>query len=320
MDSAARRSIAEQMLAERVIDAPAVVDRINRCLSPDYWTSLVPGSAISSTPSPLSELPLPAGEAASVGRHVEQHGYGVLPVFLPATALAPLNAIVDAVVAADWPPVFAFVFDALWSTVRGAAVRAVLDRTLGAATRQVPHVWVHVVPAVAGARGWAPHKDGGLAARSPSRLSIWIALTEASIDNGCMHVLPRSHPAARVLDGNWHADTISVAQAVELLSGARALPAAAGSALVWDFDLVHWSGTRIGGGVARRSLSFEFIGAGAEPAADERPLIACGADDPLPSFASRLRFIADGILQYSKHDASVYRFRPLAERLLTQSV
>lgn len=320
MDSAARRSIAEQMLAARVIDAAAIVDRVTCGGSPDYWRSLVPGSSISVTPQPVSELPLPAGEAASVARHVEQHGYGALPVFLPDAALAPLNAIIDAVVAADWPPVFAFVFDALWSTLRGVAVPAVLDHALGAAARQVPHVWVHVVPAVAGARGWAPHKDGGLAARSPSRLSIWIALTDASIDNGCMYVLPRSHPAARVLDGNWHADAIGVAQAVELLSGARALPTAAGSALVWDFDLVHWSGTRIGSGIARRSLSFEFIGADAEPAADEHPLMACGPTDALPSFESRLRFIADGILQYSKHDASVYRFRPLAERLLTRLV
>jgi hypothetical protein len=319
MDGMARRSIAEQMLAESVIDAAAVADRVDCCFSADYWTSLAPAASISPTPSALAELPLPAGEAASVGRHVAQHGYGILPVFLPAAALAPLNAIIDAVVAADWPPVFAFVFDALWSTVRTAAVRAVLDGTLGAA-HQVPHVWVHVVPAVAGARGWAPHKDGGLAARSPSRLSIWIALTDASIENGCMYVLPRSHPAARVLDGDWHADTIGLAQAVEWLGGARALPAAAGSALVWDFDLGHWSGTRSGGGVARRSLSFEFIGVGAEPAADERPLVACGAGDPLPSFPSRLRFIADGIRQYSKHDASVYRFRPLAERLLTRLV
>ena len=320
MDGAARRSIAEQMLADSVIDTAALDHRLDCCLSVDYWTSLVPGSSISPTPSALAELPLPAGEAASAGRHVAQHGYTALPVFLPAAALALLNAIIDAVVAADWPPVFAFMFDASWATVRTAAVRAVLDSTLGVAARQVPHVWVHVVPAVAGARGWAPHKDGGLAARSPSRLSVWIALTDATIENGCMYVLPRSHPAARALDGNWHADTIGLAQAVEMLSGARALPAAAGSALVWDFDLVHWSGTRSGGGVARRSLSLEFIGADAEPAADERPLVACGPGDPLPSFASRLRCIADGILQYSKHDASVYRFRLLAERLLTQPV
>jgi ectoine hydroxylase-related dioxygenase (phytanoyl-CoA dioxygenase family) len=319
MDSAARRSFAEQMLADRAIDATALVDRVDCCLSGDYWTSLVPSSSISPLAPALPELPLRAGEAAAVGRHVGQHGYAAVPVFLPAAALAPLNSTVDAVVAADWPPVFAFVFDALWSAARTAGVRALLDGTLGAAAHQVPHVWVHVVPAVAGARGWAPHKDGGLATRSPSRLSIWIPLTDASIENGCMYVLPRSHPAASVLEGNWHTDTIGVAQAVELLSGARALPAAAGSALVWDFDLVHWSGTRTGGGVARRSLSFEFIGAGAEPAADEHPLIACGPADPLPSFETRLRFIAEGILQYSKHDPSVYRFRVLAERLLTQA-
>jgi len=320
MDSGARRSLAEQMLSGRVMDAASLDDRLAHCVSADYWISLLPGVSIASSPEAVAELPLPAAELSSVARHVEQHGYGALSVFLPDAALASLNAAIDAVVAAAWPPAFALVYDALWSVARSVAVRAVLDRTLGGGARQVPHVWVHVVPEVAGARGWGPHKDGGLATRSPSRLSIWIALTDASVENGCMYVLPRSHASAPLLDGNWHDDTITVAGAVALLSAARALPAAAGSALVWDFDLVHWSGVRTGGGVARRSLSFEFIGADAEPAGDERPVIACGATDPLPSFEARLRFIADGILQYSKHDASVHRFRPLAERLLTLPV
>jgi phytanoyl-CoA dioxygenase PhyH len=318
MDAAARRSVAEQMLAERMLDAAALAERARRSTSADYWTALVPGSSIALAPAPGVEWPMAASEVISIARHVEQHGYGALPVFLPESTLATLNATIDGVVAAGWPPVFAFVFDALWSAVRSSAVRAVLDGTLGAGARQVPHVWVHVVPPVAGARGWAPHKDGGLARGSRSRLSVWLALTDASVENGCMYVLPRSVASSSIVDRQWDSESVSVADAVRLLSGARAVPARAGSALVWDFDLLHWSGARTGGGVARRSLSLEFAAADVEPVADERALLACGPGDPLPSFEARLRFIAEGILQYSKHEASVHRFRPLAERLLTR--
>jgi len=320
MDAAARRVIAEQMLAEHVLDGASLDERASRCASAHYWTSLVRGSSITTQPAPLAEIPPSAAEIVFAARHTAQHGYAALPIFLPDVALSSLNDSIDGVVAAGWPPVFAFVFDAMWSVGRADAVRSIVAHTLGAGGAQVPHVWVHVVPAVAGARGWAPHKDGGLASGSASRLSVWIALTDASVDNGCIYVLPRSHAAAGLLDGDWNAESVTVADAVGLLSGARALPARAGSALVWDFDLVHWSGPRTGGGVARRSLSFEFLGGGAEPALDERPLLACGADDPLPTFEARLRFIAQGILQYSKHEASVHRFRPLAERLLTLPV
>src|SRR5207253_5707775 len=133
-----------------------------------------------------------------------QHGYGALPAFLPDAALSALNGSIDGVVGAGWPPVFAFVFDVMWSVVRTSAVRSIVAHTIGAGAAQVPHVWVHVVPAVAGARGWAPHKDGGFATGSPSRLSVWIALTDASIENGCMYVLPRSHAGAAILRRDWN--------------------------------------------------------------------------------------------------------------------
>src|SRR5256885_1184270 len=86
--------------------------------------------------------------------------------------------------------------------------------------------------------------------RPGSRLSVWIALTDASVESGCIYVLPRSHASAAILNGNWTTDSVTLGDTVRVLSGARALPAAAGSALVWDFDLVHWSGARTGGGAA----------------------------------------------------------------------
>ena len=244
----------------------------------------------------IEETVITDGAWPGIARRIRDEGYGATPVFLAPPALARLNGAIDALTAEGWPATFAWVFDEFWSAARTTAVRGLLAAALGPGVRQVPHVWVHIVPAVSGARGWGPHKDGGLARGSRAHLSVWIALSDATVDNGCIYVLPRSAASAALVDQDWSHGVLPIAETIRLVSGVRALPAEAGLALAWDFDLLHWSGVRTGGGPARRSLSLEFIGADVEPAADEHPLIGGGPDDPLPAFAERLACIASGIL------------------------
>jgi len=319
VDADTRRAIAAELAGERQLDAAMLGELAGRCESPRYWTSLCPGMSIGG-PSALEEIAVADGAWAGIGHRIRDEGYAATPVFLPPATLARLNGAIDALTAAGWPATFAWVFDEFWSAARTTAARGLLAAALGPGARQVPHVWVHVVPAVPGARGWGPHKDGGLAGGSRAHLSVWIALTDATVDNGCMYVLPRSAEAAALVDQDWSHGVVPIGETIRLISGVRALPAPAGSALAWDFDLLHWSGARNGEGPARRSLSLEFIAADVEPAADEHPLIGCGPDDPLPAFSERLAGIASGIVQYGKHEAGINRFRALAERLLTQSV
>jgi hypothetical protein len=319
MDAAARRSIAEQLADAQRLEPAAVEERAARARSPQYWASLCPALTIGGATAPLDEIAMADAVYVDATRHLREHGYGALPVFLPPPVLAKLNRAIDAVTAAGWPAIFAWVFDELWFTVRTLAVARLLEGALGPGAAQVPHIWVHIVPAVDGARGWGPHKDGGLAHGSRSHLSIWIALTDASVDNGCIYVLPRSTASAAFIDRDWATGEIPVADAVRLIGAVRALPAPAGSALAWDFDVLHWGGVRRGPGGPRRSLSLEFIARDTAPFEDEHPLLPCGAGDPLPEFADRLTYIAEGLLQYGKHEPGVQRFRPLAERLLSRS-
>jgi Phytanoyl-CoA dioxygenase (PhyH) len=320
VDAAARRAIVEDLLAAQQLDEAAVEERAARSAMPGYWTTLVPGATIGEHAAPFDELPIPDDAWPDVERQVRETGYAALPVFLPAPVVVRLNRTIDLVAGAGWPPAFAWVFDDFWSTARTIAVRHLLGSTIGTGARQVPHVWVHVVPPVCGARGWGPHKDGGAASGARTRLSVWIALTDATLDNGCMYVLPRSSAFASLVDADWETASIALADAVQLLKDVRAVPAPAGSALAWDFDLLHWGGMRIGsGGSARRSLSLEFIARDEAPSADEHPLVACGEGDALPRFAERLRFIADAIVQYGKHEAGVQRFRRVAKRILSRS-
>jgi len=320
MDAATRRAIAEQLLSEQQLKPALVEQQLQRAVEPAYWTGLVPGSSIGPNASPIHELPFDPQSLRHAGEQVRLDGYCATPVFLPPDALSRVNVTIDAVVADGWPPVFAWVFDDLWASVRTPTVAQLLDAALGPGARQVPHVWVHVVPAVAGARGWAPHVDGGLARGSRTRLSVWIAFTDASVDRGCIYVLPRSQAPAGFFEDNWKTERLTGAETVRLLGAVRALPAPAGSALAWNFDILHWSGMSAGPGIPRRSVSLEFIARDQDPALDEEPLLGCGPDDPLPTLTERLEYIANAILVYSKHESAASRFVPLAERLLSRSV
>src|SRR5262249_58094823 len=110
------------------------------------------------------------------------------PVLIDEATLAALNGAVDAVRTAGWPPVFAFVYDEFWSLVRIPAITTLLSATLGRGFRQIPHVWVHVVPPIEGGRGWTPHVDG----YQNDRISVWLALSDATVENECMHLVPKA--------------------------------------------------------------------------------------------------------------------------------
>ena len=187
MDAATRRALAEQLLSEQRIEPDVVEQQWRKSVEAAYWMGLLAGSSIGSKPPAIEERPISADALRRAANQMRLDGYCASPAFLPPDALSRVNAAIDAVVAGGWPPVFAWVFDDLWASVRTASVGRLLDATLGPGARQVPHVWVHVVPGVAGARGWAPHIDGGLArgsrtrprsgSRSPTRRSIAAAST-----------------------------------------------------------------------------------------------------------------------------------------------
>eukprot|EP00668_Euglena_longa_P004029 GGOE01004725.1.p1 GENE.GGOE01004725.1~~GGOE01004725.1.p1 ORF type:complete len:298 (-),score=50.44 GGOE01004725.1:229-1122(-) len=118
-----------------------------------------------------------------------------------------------------------------------------------------------------------PHRDFNFTESNdpdgrPKMLSVWVPVTDATLNNGCMYVLPRefdalfaapeaySHlrPAMRRLADSSGPSSFTVGTvagcdtvaATELrfdLSGARALPVPAGTVCCWHGNLIHW-GTR----------------------------------------------------------------------------
>jgi hypothetical protein len=305
------------LLADATLSGDALAERLVLARDAGYWRRMG-GLSISDGSGAHVELD-PAATAATLDTRAraelyEREGYFRTPQIVSARALARLLATLSRLRDGGWPPVFAFVFDDFWLCARLSPLRPLLERLIGPCYQQIPHVWTHAVPGARGAAGWPPHIDGDRA--YDGRLTIWLALTDATLENGCMHIVTPAALSADVAQRLLSGGEIPAAAVCTMLHGVRALPVSAGTALGWGFDRLHWGGHYVTG-PARVSLSFEFLAESHAATDAERPLVDPGG--ALPTFEFRLRAIADGLVTYAKFDAAARRFAPLGRGLLAAS-
>jgi phytanoyl-CoA hydroxylase len=108
---------------------------------------------------------------------------------------------------------------------------------------KVPRVAAGEVP-------WHQDKSYWPGARSNPVVTVWIALVDATTENGCLRVIPRTQHEAV---GGFHFETYSGTAYRELdeenvghLKGrARALPVNAGSAIIFNDRFIHSSGPNL---------------------------------------------------------------------------
>jgi ectoine hydroxylase-related dioxygenase (phytanoyl-CoA dioxygenase family) len=164
------------------------------------------------------------------------------------------------------------------------------------------------VSPVPGASGWSPHTDGD----EGRRMTLWIALTPATPDNGCIHLVPRSSaivtPDLIRRFGTDHSRFTRV-EVTSLLHATHALTASPGDAFGWGFDVIHWGGVVRRAGEERRALSFEFIAADETPSAGETHQVEMSR---VPPFEDRLLAVASGIAAYTKFEPRIDRFVDVA--------
>lgn len=302
------RDVVADILDKTEMTADELAERLERARDLAYWRTLSTDLSVDGNePAPASVAT--DTELRTAVAQFRTDRYFQTPPLLAATTLGSLNRAIDVVTAAGWPAVFALVYDGLWHCARQPAIGHVLESHFGAGYSQIPHVWIHVVPPVSGAVGWMPHFDGFRQAR----VSVWVALTDATVDNGCIHIVPPDvlPPAFRTTDLETR---LTMSDVLKAMHGTHALPVSAGAAVGWEFDVFHWGGRAVNPRGARRSMSMEFLAAGQAPEADETPLI--GVEGPLPAFEERLRVVAIGLRAYAKREAASRRYRVLADRLL----
>lgn len=256
--------------------------------SVEYWRQLNPQLTISEGADSPERPHWQADDAfvAALPRRLVHRGYFQMPDAVSAAAAATLAAGITTLRDSGWMPAFCFVYDEYWSLFW--QVRQALALTLGEDYRMMPSMWAWYVETSDGDSGWRPHRDRGRetlrADLTPTAMTVWIPLTDATPDNGCMHLIP-AH-----LDPEYEDNASTKAK----LHDIRSLPVPAGTALAWNHNVLHWGGRSSDYAPHPRiSVSVEFQ-SGDVPAWDPPVL------DPhvLPSFEQRIAMICKGLLQY----------------------
>jgi hypothetical protein len=176
--------------------------------------------------------------------HLKGHGLDA-PFDRIATAL-------ERIVSAGFPASFIGVYDEVWSLA--AQMGGVMDGIFAGKSALVPVFWAsHAGADDTGAS--AGRRRGGASLfgdGTPKTVSLWLPLTRATADNGCVYVVPAGQDRNYGKPGTTRADSS--------LTGIRALPADPGDALIWTGETYHWRGRpdRNNADGALLSLSFEF--------------------------------------------------------------
>jgi hypothetical protein len=310
-DSEQYMQVALEMLRESRLGEDEQRARAQAILDPDYWRRLNPQLSVegATEPSSLEATPLSAGELEQARENVGSHGYFQTPPTLSVSVIDALREGIELLRQEGLPPTFAFVYDEAWLVSRTPSLTRLVTSVVDNRYKQTWRVWCHYVPPVPGAGGWSPHRDGG--GTTTNRLTLWIPLSPATLDNGCMYVIPKDMipPGTTLETENVHT----------LLRATKALPARPGEVLGWEFQVIHWgSFCSDRPGSPRISLSQEFIARDASPETYELPLIEV-REGTLPSFRERLYFISRGVIEYARFEPALLPLGALMEHVVQET-
>jgi Phytanoyl-CoA dioxygenase (PhyH) len=303
------------LLARLAPSESQVDDLCRRAHDYRYWLELNPDLTIGQGRENgwLPDAPTNGRTMAAAVAHYRRDGYASLDHVLAVHQAERMRKCIETLRAHDWPPVFAFVYDAFWQIGHVPAVHALLRELLGEEPLLLPRVWAHYVAAV-GNSGWLPHIDGRPG--SAPTMSLWIPISEATLSNGCMYVVARDEQTQALGEAFSPGDaTYTVGDVKSLLRRTTACPARPGQILLWDERIIHW-GAAYEAGAPRVSLALEFSTQAFVPAHGELPIVPLGEAATLPGLRFRLRAIGRALVSYRRFEPLLERFTPLANRLV----
>jgi hypothetical protein len=302
----------DKLKSQSLLSENEVQTLFHKAIDIGHWKGLLPGMGVGDLKSSdhLEGAAFSSEQEVWALAHLARHGYFQMPPLAASVVTARMRASVEALRTAGWPAVFSYVYDEFWAVLRTPSMVRLLSRHLGPGYLQTSGVWTYRVDPQQRASGWPPHVDSR---NDVERLSIWIPLTEATIDNGCMYVIPQDRvpPALPVSYLDWTA--ISAQELSTLLHNVTPLPAPVGSILGWNNRLIHWGGRASElAACPRISIAAEFLPVRTRPRRSELPVF----DTSLPAFPVRFRVIGQAILTYEKFEPSMRRYRDLATKLI----
>lgn len=264
------------------------------CEDSDSWNSRA---------TPLS--PTRCRELSQQKAQLQEEGYARLSEAMPTHEAQVLARAVASLVQHGWHPLWCLVFDEAWLWLSRIApvLRAMVNES---ASPNCDFMSWYIDPTKCD-KGWVPHRDRramGFDGCKPQYATIWLALTEATPLNGCMHILPANFDPvykANEFATQTHDDEL----AKDWLQDIRALPCEPGEALIWTGRALHFGGRacprakapRISLACAVSASSFE------DPNQRCGELWQCNGTDSsscmrMPSLNERLKVIAIQLYNY----------------------
>jgi phytanoyl-CoA dioxygenase PhyH len=247
--------------------------------SPEFWRRLAPELTISDA-QPLHELIRPTSKSDRERMRLVDDGYLRLNQPGLKTPVAKIAVAMDRIVNAGLPAAFIGVYDEVWTVV--AELNGVIGGMFDGKAAMVPDFWAsHTVANTGIAAGRKRGGNGVFSDGTPKNVTVWVPLTDATPDNGCVYVVPAGQ------DRNYGKEGASRADAS--LPGIRALTAKAGDVLIWTGETYHWQGRpeRAHHDGPLMSLNWEF------QCRDEAPLEGLLIDSyPYVPFETRLALLA----------------------------
>jgi hypothetical protein len=260
---------------------------LSRLDAPSTWHEIAPRLALTES---IASRPPRAKPALGYERErLLEEGYACLPGVLDREEAAELAFAVRSLVEAGIPPLFAYVYDEMWAIAR--RLEPAVQALVGPGAALLEDFWAWLIQP--GHAGWRPHRGWSQLVRQgggpPALLNVWIALTDVGAEDACMAIVP-------ICDDPSYPDALERVHAP--LERARALPVAAGTALAWDANALHWSARSSRRANARISASFNFRLPGG-PALDAIPAMDLRARLDL---RRRLDLIAEQIERYETNE------------------
>jgi len=224
--------------------------------SAEFWRRLAPDLTISDA-QPVSVAAIDAGARSKMRIKLVNDGFLKVPPIQQRDVHGKIAKAMNRIAQAGLPTAFIGVYDEVWTLL--ADLQPAIDTILDGHAALVPNFWANHSVDMATGLGASRRRGGNGVFKdgTPKNITVWMPLTPATPDNGCVYVVPAGQ------DRNYGKPE----RADAALPGIRALPAMPGETLIWTGETYHWQarperGNRDG---ALLSLTWEFQHSETEP-------------------------------------------------------
>ncbi|RAP34800.1 hypothetical protein DID77_00435 [Candidatus Marinamargulisbacteria bacterium SCGC AG-439-L15] len=271
-------------LDKTILDEVDIQNIISKVTNKSFWNAFFPELSIE---TPKKITPINGINNEQCKKQLQTDGYCGYYNTFNETETQLMAKCVQKLYTSGLLPIFLSLYDCFWE--RLFSIHPILQHLLAKDYWILPDIWAWYVDPKEGSAGWAPHRDKLVPVirddGNADSLTLWFSLSDATPENGCITVLPAS------LDPNYPNNP---AMTIENFQDLRALPAEAGSVLIWNQAILHWGGkSSQWSNTPRISFACEIQQTDIPPF--NEPCLEPGV---FPSFSQRLQLIGKQILQY----------------------